>query len=388
MTADLREALRELGDGYPAVELAGDPWRRGRRTRRRRRAGVAAVLVAGVAAVTGGLVVLDSPDLSSAPASAGVRDGVLVLPDVPATVPELSTEPLGGPAAVVYGSPRVTDGFEGIPLVVGADDGAVRAVPDVGGVPEGKAVPSPDGTLLAMVPGVVLDSDDPLSLRVVDVRTGEGETYTWPGDEGLGGGFGEPVWLPDGRGLAVLGVVIADRDGDQVTTVEHPLTLDLATGQWTERTHPVPLAISPDGAREVRPGDEPADPSLVLADVDGPADVQIEASAVDGAAFSPDGRRLATLRSEASPTLEVFDTGTGELVATHALAGQGRAGMLGWGERGVLVSLRSAEPTRSWVGRVDPESGRSDVVIEAERDLDAWPVLVPADLVDADLAVR
>jgi hypothetical protein len=322
-----------------------------------------------------------------------------VLYEVPYGHPDVTDEPLGGPASVVYAGSETRRGFffsrhRTISYVVGAERDVVRAV----GLGEGRwgdVALSPDGTRLALGSGWA-EVEEVLSptLTVVDVVTGGSSDVVFP-DLGMGGSVINLLWMPEGDHVAADVVVTTSRsegDGNSATEGEiRPVHVDLTTGEWVERSHESPLAFSADGSVEVR-----IDPEgdAVIADVDGPvtASMPVGKFRTDASwAFSPDGAQVAALTSEGSwPEaffIEIFDTSTGDQVGTVAIGELEEAALLGWGERGfVLFTEFDGE---AQLDRLDLPANEPPVrthLIEVEVSAIGWPaVMIAHDYLDADV---
>lgn len=401
MSEQLKTMLREAADDHPDLALHDDPWWHGRRIRLRRRlAGVAGATVT-AAAVVAGVALLTTPDPSSAPEPAEGESVEPALPDqlfdVPANIPDIADDPLHEPVAVVYQARVRTGVFDEsrVPVVVGAETGRVRSVRDAGEF--GRAIASPDGTMLAMAPR--FGGAEPMSSELVvrDVVGDRTVRYELP-DEGLGTGVSDVVWKPDGTELRLTAEVtteISRSGGDGASTARLvPGSLDLQTGQWEEHDDWT-RAISPDGRRVIGPGYSAgyvieasgAEPvSLALGDAGDDT-----AAHQEGLAFSPDGGRIAALAPESTASgsshaysVEAYDANTGERVERVELGDYQDAQLIGWGERGVVVQTTSE--TGVWVGRVGvtDTAPTTSTLFTLAADTYQGEIDIPADMLDAD----
>jgi hypothetical protein len=408
MTDRLLTALRAEADACPPFDLTADPWARGRRARQRRRVGVAGALVAAGVVVAGlvgtGLTPWSTdqaPPVNPPPGAPTLPD---TLYDVPRHIPDVSSDPLGGPAALVYSGPEIRTGWWGtsweIPLVVGAQRDVVRAVRDLKDT--GRSALSPDGTRLAAPTwGFILDGDWP-TILVADLMTGRTERHVLP-DPTVGGEVEELIWSADGREL-LISADVATEILDEMSYRGEPrhLALEVGSAQWRPRAHLAPRAVSPDGRWELRWTAE-----LEIAEIDGAATATLEMPVIDGvpveptggtAAFSPDGALVAVWGSRpvsvpgGNPhSIEVFDRAGGGWLGSVGLGGLGGGGILGWGADGLVAWL----PDRTEGTRVerfdltDLSDVRRDVVIRSAPDDEGlpglyWSLEIPRSLLDAD----
>ncbi|QIK65452.1 hypothetical protein G7072_03045 [Nocardioides sp. HDW12B] len=273
----LRELLHGLADDQPAVRVAPDTWRRGRRAHRRRVTIAAAATAAavGVVAVGGTALVRDvtgSPDpVGSEVAPAlpsdlyGVPEGFAPGRDEAGTDPwaeEVRTDTL----AVGVTAAVMPVGYSGL-VAVSAVDGRYRGL-DLPGLwteglfnneQAGAAALSPDGTRLAYAwadrardatgdPTRALRPDRS-GVRVLDLTTGEVTDHPIPSDLGVQTyGFG---WSPSGRWLAYGITLVTDRSG-RVSGSRNYRTerLDTTTGERTRlafQSTESPVTVSDDG---------------------------------------------------------------------------------------------------------------------------------------------
>jgi hypothetical protein len=411
MTDRLLTALRAEADACPPFDLTADPWTRGRRARRRRRAGIAGslvaagVLVAGLAGTNVAPWSDDAPPINPPPEVPTLPD---TLYHVPRHIQDVSTDPLGGPAALVYSGPEIRTGLWGagpsIPVVVGAQGDVVRAVRDL--TDTGRFAVSPDGSRLAAPTwGSILDGDWP-TILVADLITGRTERHVLP-DPTLGGEVEELIWSADGLEL-LISAYLATEFLDEMSyrgETRH-LALEVASGQWRERAQPAPVAVSPDGRWELR---RSVDWELEVAATDGAATATLEMPMIDGvpveptggtAAFSPDGVLVAVWGSRpvsvpptgANPhSIEVFDRVGGDWLGSVNLGGLGGGGILGWGAEGLIAWLpHRTEGTRiDRFDLADLDDVRREVIIRSAPDHEEqpnlyWSLEIPRSLLDAD----
>jgi hypothetical protein len=331
------------------------------------------------------------------------------LPDslfiVPRNLPDIVDEPLGQPAAVVFYGPEIRTGLNAgssaIPIVVGAYGDVGRSVRAVG-QPVEVAI-SPDGTKLALVEGMV--DDLPPTVVVADLVSGLVETFTYP-DDGLGGEVYGLLWAPDGAHVVASVSVTVWRSGSGSEGEIVNVSLDVSTGQWTERASTRPAAFAADGRLEVRPIADSE--GLEVAAVDGPQIAELAIPHVEpasfeakdrpgglipgtvGAQFSPDGDRVALL-ADWNPTqhgiskrftLEIFDSTSGDHVRSVELGDHEFAETYGWGHQGVVVALRGPEAATE-VNRIDPVSGRTELIMSVSGERHLWPLGIPLELLDS-----
>ena len=408
MTDQLRTMLRDAADDHPDFAITGDPWRRGRRIRLGRRLAGGAGAAVAVAAVIAGTVLLTTPDLTSTPEPAQEQPIGPALPDqlfeVPLNIPDISDDPLGESAAVAY-TATVRIGTFGTdfsregprPVVVGAHTGAVRAIRDVG-LAQVVAL-SPDGTMLAagnlwaLWSGPQADLDPPV-VHVVDLATGQVETFTLP-DHRLGGGIERLTWSPDSSALAVTAIttVSVSEDGNGGEGSEVHGHVDVRTGEWREDGIGVTYAFSSDGQRMV------VDASI--RDSNGTNPVAVDLDGFHGVAFSPDDRLVAAVSGPVGSftppdpyELEIFDAVTGERTTQLDLGEYSYARLIGWGDRGVLIESSRVVPSEiageddslvTLVERIDISDSaspmRSTVMVDHSH---SGPVGIAAAFVDAD----
>lgn len=411
MTDRLLTALRAEADACPPFDLTADPWPRGRRARRRRRVGIAGTLVA-AGVVVAGLAGTGTPwSDDAAPINPPLEVPTLpdTLFDVPRHIPDVSSDPLGGPAALVYSGPEIRTGLWGagwsIPVVVGAQGDVVRAVREL--TDTGRFAVSPDGTRLAAATwGSILDGDWP-TILVTDLITGRTEGYV-PPDPTLGGEVEELIWPADGPELLISAYVATEfLDEMSYRGETRHLALEVDSGQWRQRAYPAPVAVSPDGRWELRRN---VDWELEVAAIDAAAIATLEMPIIDDvpveptggtAAFSPDGALVAVWGSRpvsvpptgANPhSIEVFDRVGGDWLGSVDLGGLGGGGILGWGADGLIAWL----PDRTEGTRVerfdltDLSDVRRDVVIRSAPDDEGlpglyWSLEIPRSLLDADI---
>ncbi|MBB6627649.1 hypothetical protein H5V45_09975 [Nocardioides sp. KIGAM211] len=205
MTGRLADELARVAERAPVVEVPPDTWARARRSRSRDRVLVVAA-VAAVLALVGGVALLPRLDPSVPVADGSGGSGVPAVPSQVWGVPERLTQQREdgswssdrvesdlaiGRGAVAFVTPA------GLPVVVGADDGAYHLL-DLPGflgnaaLTRGQTVGltlSPDGRQLAYGwSGPVPDSDAtpmPSGVRVLDLDTGDVRTIALSGGRGI-----------------------------------------------------------------------------------------------------------------------------------------------------------------------------------------------------------
>lgn len=229
-TQHLREELERIAAGAPAVEVPDDTWTRGRRSLARARLLVGAAAVAVLAVVVGVVAWPEAPRLNTLPATSGAAGAV---PSHVWAVPERMTMQDGegqwsrdevssdlavgrGAVAFVAGA-----GAWGVPVVVGADDGAYHLLDLPGFLGNdittstgfGEQLPlalSPDGWQLAYAfgdpTGRYGGSDAvPSGVRVVDLHDGYVREIRI--DRGRGVFVRTIDWSPDSGRLVWSGTV-------------------------------------------------------------------------------------------------------------------------------------------------------------------------------------
>jgi hypothetical protein len=367
MTAQLREALAELGESTPHARLTPDVWQRGRRARRR------AQFVQSAAALTVALLVVLLSWSAAGPRSFNAADSgdavpaKVVLPWMWQATVQMDPP---GPASLLFGGDSI--GLRGTDLI---DSEGKLAVVGRGGdyrmllysgwdsVAAGEdALLSPDGTRVAHP--YVLDSGlDGEGLVVTDLTTGRSRQYRG----GQASGCCLPMaWAPDGRTLlaTISGDLTTDPQTGILSPVQRPVLLDLTTGTLSPLGEYQPghrvrtasrAAFAGDGQRfALAEGN-----TLRLLDRAGAEQWRAELGdrryLAGVGAFSPDGTLIATVsldgclqecdeRALAARQWAVgyLDAATGRPVAGPAFAAV--TGMavraLGWTRFGELVVLR------------------------------------------------
>ncbi|GAA1760148.1 hypothetical protein [Luedemannella helvata] len=376
MTARLREMMTEATDAAPAVSLAADTWRRGRRARHRARAlGAAAALVVVVALTTA----LAAPVRT---ASTGPAEGGPAVParlDLPWMWQATVQQDPPGPAAVLFGgdaSYRLhgADLFdsEGKLAVVGrGGDYRMLLYAGVETITAGEDVQlSPDGTRVAHDFVVTPELPDSAGgLVITDLATGASTVFPNPAG---GGACCTPVaWAPDGGSLlarqytdghgAARLVLVNLADGTSRPITGYGPTAPLRTASAG--------AFAPDGQRfvvaegtKVRLADR-ANGTLWTADL-GPRRYLAGVGA-----FTPDGALITTVTldgclddcDEAALaarrwTFGYLDARTGADAAGPALPPVTGLAVraLGWSRGTELVALRYAPETGAHKPSTDP----------------------------------
>jgi hypothetical protein len=269
VTGRLREQLQRIGEAAPVAAVPGDTWARARRARRRDGllgAAAAAAVLALLAGTVGGLPGSDRPPVAAG-RDGGVPGHVWAVPERMAaqdngdhwTRDEVTSDLAVGPAGAAYVM------REGLPVVVGAGDGAYHLLDLPGflgrgllertglGTALGLAL-SPDGTQLAYAwSGPAPDSDaDPMpsGVRVADLRTGEVRTVRLHGGRGVM--VGTIAWSPDSRWLVWSGQLTSYWTATSYTA-HGTLAGRIAPGATTSQPVPSPTdsatqyAVSEDG---------------------------------------------------------------------------------------------------------------------------------------------
>jgi hypothetical protein len=224
VTELLQRELSRIADRAPTADVPADTWQQGRRSVRRTRIGAVAAAVAVVAVVAG--LVSWLPQRGSTP----VAEGALGVPEsvrIPGYKELTPTSDLAvGTQAVALKS------LDHEPVVVDAEDGTYRALslPGFEGR-RGVLGLAPDGRRLVWGWSTGQDSRDGIGIRVVDLATGEWESYDLR--DAKGGTFVYAFsWSPDGRWLVWTAVepgadqptgVAAGRIGPDGTSVRVPL---------------------------------------------------------------------------------------------------------------------------------------------------------------------
>lgn len=210
---DLRTALHEVADGTPRVDVpAHDLWRQGRVVRRRERA-TTLVAVALLVMVVAGLGAVVNPVKGIVPAGE---------PEAPDGALPTSVEKPKGPLAhqapggarlekdLAPGRVSVARGEDWTgPVLVGADDGAHHVVdlPHISshlGFMDTMATVSPDGTLLAYLWRAEA-APTRAGIALLDLVTGEVDTYDVEGDNGVPVAVGHISWSTDSSHVAWVG---------------------------------------------------------------------------------------------------------------------------------------------------------------------------------------
>lgn len=218
----LHDELQRIADHAPIVGVPPETWRRARRARMRDRTLIVTATVALVALVAGVATWLphraDPPVADSD--SLGVPDHLYAVPDrLSGQTPEdgwtssaVEDDPAVGTAAAAWLTPA------GLPVVVGAADGSYHLLDlpgyagnswsmHVASLHDPTIALSPDGGRLAYSwADFGPDSANepiPSGLRIVNLRTGEVETFPLPGEEGTI--VTSIAWSPDGRWLGWAG---------------------------------------------------------------------------------------------------------------------------------------------------------------------------------------
>ncbi|WP_182525428.1 hypothetical protein [Nocardioides dongkuii] len=201
----LREELGRVAEAAPVADVPADTWARATRSRRRVRAAAVVAWVAGVA-LLGGLVVWlpegGSPPVAERTAGPGVPDRIHAVParlaerggdDESWTSDRVESDVAVGRAAAAY----VME--EGLPVVVGAEDGAYHLLDlpgfvgndfwtTVAATAPGLAL-SPDGRQLAYAWATIGPEAArrrvPSGIRVLDLETGDVREVPVPGGEGV-----------------------------------------------------------------------------------------------------------------------------------------------------------------------------------------------------------
>jgi len=248
----LHDELQRIADRAPVADVSPDTWRRARRARTRDRGlvlGAALAAVALVAATVAWLPRHVEPPVASTD-SLRVPDHLYAVPD---RLSEQSTndgwtsdavddDPAIGTAAAAWLTPK------GLPVLVGAADGDYHLLelPGYAGNNWSMGIASLHAPTIALSPdGASLayswaefgpDSDHepiPSGLRVVDLRTGEVETFPLPGDEGtIVTGI---AWSPDGQWLGWVGARMASwTEQSMGGSTGFAGRIDLASGTRTE----------------------------------------------------------------------------------------------------------------------------------------------------------
>ena len=215
MTAQLRDALRELAEEVTEADHrpeTGDLWRRGRRRRRRRATTTAVLACVALALVSGLPVVVESTHSSTAPAS--VAGSGLAVPDelwAPwswgASADE--TSPPGALAIVARSDRSGLWPFAGTPTWFGvsAVDQSYRWLtpPDMSTQDPGEMVLSPDGRRLAYWlagdPTSRTQQSDVVGYAVMDLLSGSVERHEVPTAHGLSVDQQGLVWSGDSSTL-------------------------------------------------------------------------------------------------------------------------------------------------------------------------------------------
>lgn len=356
-------------------------------------------LPAAIGAVTAGLTVALTPSGGSTPAP----DGAAVPEQLAAYslfTGNVSSSP-PGPAVALY-----QHGY-GVELldfpqavVLGAGGDAYRRVDAAedraGAETQGDPAPmllSPDGTKVAVGDH---DTDRP-DVVVVDLLTGDTTTHPLP----TGRSVLPVAWSRDGSTLAHL-LSSAPTDpytGERIAGQVGLLDLDDDTADVLPDTDVTAVAFSPDGSElavEQADTDSVAEPRLRVVSLASGAERDLEADGVlaGPAAWSPDGRLIATTTLEPSgapvgvpdpgrPTgLSFVDpSGEGSEVPPRLdlpLAGPGR--VLGWTGAGEVVTLLDVEgynpccgPEAYTLSRV-PVDGASPTTLTTIPDLQGYGV--------------
>ncbi|MCD4532741.1 hypothetical protein LRP67_01390 [Nocardioides sp. cx-169] len=223
----LREELARIGDDAPVAQVPRDTWVRAARARTRERVLGAAAAVAAVALVAGLVSWLpqrDATPVASGPAGAAVPDRIHAVParlaerggeDESWTSDLVETDVAVGRAAAAYVMK------EGLPVVIGAEDGAYHLL-DLPGFVGNDAFMSTAAT----APGLALSPDGrslayawatigpeaatrriPSGIRVLDLETGDVREVPLSGGEGvLATWIG---WSPSGEWLVWRGARLA-----------------------------------------------------------------------------------------------------------------------------------------------------------------------------------
>src|SRR5207302_6385494 len=192
MSARLREALREVADAAPRIDVRPGLFDRARRSRRRRRAVTTAavlVVVVGIVLGLGTVPPAPRPDRSSGPVDGGLPS-LVVSP--PRWTADVRSAPVGT-GLVVYSGPESQEGLSGdsYPLVVVGPGDQYRTYDRPEWTSASTWSPtfllSPDGRYLLMAD---IPSGSTSYSRLLDLRTGAVGILT----------AGAPLaWSPDGR---------------------------------------------------------------------------------------------------------------------------------------------------------------------------------------------
>lgn len=368
----LRDLLEREAAAAPHVVVPADTWQRGRR-RRRTKAG--ASVVAAAAVVAGALVgpgLLSGADRSVAPAGTGTGLG---LPDhlhaPPERMSDQDTEFGGwvrdevrsdlavGPAAAAW----VTPG--GLPVVVDAETGEhhLLDLPDVvsadrlarsqQGSQWRPVALSPDGTRLAYgyVRAVDRGRRSSTGIRVVDLRTGEGE---WRSELVRGAGIvvTELSWSPSGTWVGWQGRETREWTASSIggsLPVAGVVGPDVTSGvlevSWggavVARDDAVAHVVAPGGITTITacpPNDRPRD--LCAPSTQGWRSVGVDVA--PGAGLSPDGSTLA-LSTDDGYDLVTLDLGERRpTVGAEGMPDDGpwQVSSLGWVDDGHVLVLR------------------------------------------------
>lgn len=264
-TNDLRTSLQDVADQVPRVDVpVHDLWQQGRTVRRRERA-TTLVAVAALVMVVAGLGAMVSPVTGVLPASTPeVPDGGALPTRVEKPKGPVAQQAPGGAQLekdLAPGRVSVARGEDVTgPVLVGADDGAhhVMDLPHISsysGFMHTSVTVSPDGKKLAYL---WREETAPTraGVALLDLGTGEVETYDVNGDNGVPVAVGHISWAPDSSHVAWVGhelgrwehdVVVGgeDRSYAGILRVEDR---DLRT--WTLARRPsndMAVAVSGDG---------------------------------------------------------------------------------------------------------------------------------------------
>lgn len=248
----LHDELQRIADRAPVADVPPDTWRRGRRARTRDRGLVLGAAVAAIALVAATVAWLPrhvDPPIAGTD-SLGVPDHLYSVPDrLSGQTPEdgwtsdaVEGDPAIGTAAAAWLTPA------GLPVLVGAADGDYHLLElpgyagnnwsmHVASLHDPTIALSPDGGRLAYSwADLGPDSADepiPSGLRIVDLHTGEVETFALPGEEGtIVTGI---AWSPDGRWLGWTGARMASWTEQSMGGSDGAAgRVDLASGARTE----------------------------------------------------------------------------------------------------------------------------------------------------------